>query len=353
MLAFSTFLYLKRLQQAFAQPIQPQQAGYIYVWACQPKLQRRLVSNETQGSKVWFDDVKVTHTYSRVTLASDYYAFGDIMREQKSPDDLIYRYTYQGGYSERDLETKWQHFEAREFDPVVGRWTSRDPARQFYSPYVGMGNNPISGVDPDGRWLFTGLFNAAQQLADNVNSFFMNEFNIENAVSIQKVDFEVKYYENLWDRIIGKESVRTETVYQLVANGEWDVSCLTKEQQFVALSFRDALTAPTAIEVAILNPETRVGVYSLGDLKGFTNSSQQILLPSNLPTYDPSKSRFNIASQLLHETLWHVSPGGNSLWSKGVTSSQHYQWIGGPSSSNSHPPGNKNVNSRIPKRKFP
>ncbi|HAC24261.1 MAG TPA: hypothetical protein DCE81_05045, partial [Cytophagales bacterium] len=25
-------------QLAFAQPIQPQQAGYIYVWACQPKL---------------------------------------------------------------------------------------------------------------------------------------------------------------------------------------------------------------------------------------------------------------------------------------------------------------------------
>ena len=26
-----------------------------------------------------------------------------------------------------------------------------DPARQFASPYVGMGNNPVVGVDPDGR----------------------------------------------------------------------------------------------------------------------------------------------------------------------------------------------------------
>ena len=26
-----------------------------------------------------------------------------------------------------------------------------DPARQFASPYVGMGNNPVSGIDPDGR----------------------------------------------------------------------------------------------------------------------------------------------------------------------------------------------------------
>jgi len=137
-------------QLAFAQPIQPQQAGYVYVWACQPKLQRRLVSNETQGSKVWFDDVRVTHTYSRVTQASDYYAFGSVMREQKSPDDLVYRYGYQGEYSEKDLETGWNHFELREFDAVVGRWTAVDPEGQYYSPYVGIGNDPINGVDPDG-----------------------------------------------------------------------------------------------------------------------------------------------------------------------------------------------------------
>jgi RHS repeat-associated protein len=148
---------VQRQQLAFAQPIQPQQAGYIYVWACQPKLQRRLVSNETQGSKVWFDDVKVTHTYSRVTQASDYYAFGSVMREQKSPDDLVYRYGYQGEYSEKDLETGWNHFELREWDATIGRWLVPDPARQHYSPYMGMGNNPVSGVDPDGGF-FTDLF---------------------------------------------------------------------------------------------------------------------------------------------------------------------------------------------------
>ena len=32
------------------------------------------------------------------------------------------------------------------------RWLSPDPAGQFHSPYLGMGNNPISGVDPDGQW---------------------------------------------------------------------------------------------------------------------------------------------------------------------------------------------------------
>jgi hypothetical protein len=37
------------------------------------------------------------------------------------------------------------------YDPKFGRWISRDPHKQFWSPYIGMGNNPISGFDPDGR----------------------------------------------------------------------------------------------------------------------------------------------------------------------------------------------------------
>ncbi|WKN45306.1 hypothetical protein [Tunicatimonas pelagia] len=40
----------------------------------------------------------------------------------------------------------------RQYDAVVGRWLSVDPYRQFASPYVGMGNNPISGIDPDGGY---------------------------------------------------------------------------------------------------------------------------------------------------------------------------------------------------------
>ncbi|MBI3218340.1 MAG: hypothetical protein HYZ44_02405 [Bacteroidetes bacterium] len=61
-----------------------------------------------------------------------------------------YRYGYQGKYAERDEETGWNHFELREYDPVIGRWLQYDPKGQFYSPYVGMGNDPINGVDPDG-----------------------------------------------------------------------------------------------------------------------------------------------------------------------------------------------------------
>ncbi|MEO0554168.1 MAG: LamG-like jellyroll fold domain-containing protein, partial [Bacteroidota bacterium] len=49
-----------------------------------------------------------------------------------------YRYGFQGEYSEEDSETGWNSFEARMYDPVIGRWRSVDPAGQYWSPYVGM-----------------------------------------------------------------------------------------------------------------------------------------------------------------------------------------------------------------------
>jgi RHS repeat-associated protein len=74
-----------------------------------------------------------------------------VLREQKWIDlDAKYRYGYQGNYSEHDEETSWNHFELREYDPIIGRWTSVDPEGQYYSPYVAMGNSPIIIVDPDG-----------------------------------------------------------------------------------------------------------------------------------------------------------------------------------------------------------
>ena len=61
-----------------------------------------------------------------------------------------YRFGYQGDYSEKDEETGWNHFELRQYDPIIGRWMSVDLSRHFVSPYVGMGNNPTNGVDLDG-----------------------------------------------------------------------------------------------------------------------------------------------------------------------------------------------------------
>ena len=59
-----------------------------------------------------------------------------------------YRYQYQG--QEVDPETGKEAFQLRLWDGRIGRWLTTDPAGQYASPYLGMGNNPITRVDPDG-----------------------------------------------------------------------------------------------------------------------------------------------------------------------------------------------------------
>ena len=63
------------------------------------------------------------------------------------------RYGYQGQERENTFALNLNEFEARHYDPQIGRWMVPDPANQFASPYVGMGNQWVSGVDPDGRWV--------------------------------------------------------------------------------------------------------------------------------------------------------------------------------------------------------
>jgi len=129
----------KPVKFGFNEPVVINQSGYIYIW----------LSNESRETRVWFDDLTVTHTQNLVVQASDYGVWGDVLREQKT-DESEYRFGYQGQFAEKDEETGWNHFELREYDPVIGRWMSTDPYGQHWSPYLSMGNNPINLVDPDG-----------------------------------------------------------------------------------------------------------------------------------------------------------------------------------------------------------
>ncbi|MFM7858962.1 MAG: RHS repeat-associated core domain-containing protein, partial [Flammeovirgaceae bacterium] len=114
-----------------------------YVW----------VSNESENTEVWFDDVNVIHQKTLVAEATDYETWGGVLREQKWEDlEGKYRWGYQGQYSERDQETNWNHFELREYDPVIGRTNTTDPYGEFWSSYLWVSNDPINGTDPDGGY---------------------------------------------------------------------------------------------------------------------------------------------------------------------------------------------------------
>ena len=57
---------------------------------------------------------------------------------------------YQSAFSELDSITGYYDFLLRNYDPALGRWIQVDPYDQFGSPYIGMGNFPHFGIDPDG-----------------------------------------------------------------------------------------------------------------------------------------------------------------------------------------------------------
>ncbi len=101
-----------------------------------------------------------------------------MLREQKA-DASKYRFGYQGNYSEFDSETLWNHFELREYDAVIGRWLVPDPYREYWSPYTGMGNDPINLNDPNGGCTTCGaLAQTAQNMQDPSFGIYLHEVEI-------------------------------------------------------------------------------------------------------------------------------------------------------------------------------
>lgn len=80
---------------------------------------------------------------------------------------------YNGGcnnsflFSGKELHTDngldWYNFGSRFYDAQLARWHVADPAMQFANPYIGIGNNPVNYVDPDGElaWFVPVIIGAA------------------------------------------------------------------------------------------------------------------------------------------------------------------------------------------------
>jgi|GEM_PF-3196765 len=135
-------------------PITITQPGYVYIY----------VSNENPTLvDIYFDDFTINQKRSPVVAGSDFYPFG-LPMENRQITREPYKFGYQGQFSEYDSLTKKNIFQLRLYDPEIGRWLSPDPYGQYNSPYIGMGNNPVGGVDKDGGFfeeLFDTFANAA------------------------------------------------------------------------------------------------------------------------------------------------------------------------------------------------
>ena len=150
----SAFNAFEKLERTFTAG----QSGYLYVY----------VANETNTSPgiVYFDEMLIVHQKNtnalQVTQASDYYPFGlafNTYQANRIGNDFSVvdknKLKFQG--KERENESEWDDFGARMYSAELGRWNQTDQAAGDYysfSPYVGMGNNPILFLDPDGKRLY-------------------------------------------------------------------------------------------------------------------------------------------------------------------------------------------------------
>jgi RHS repeat-associated protein len=109
-----------------------------------------------------------SHTLSRwqpqVRVAYDYYPFGLTWHNPAAADTPEGRHDH----AYQDKEFQWNEFgagagmalydfHARMYDPATATWSVPDPAEQFANPYLAMGNNPVVGVDPDGRFVLSAI----------------------------------------------------------------------------------------------------------------------------------------------------------------------------------------------------
>jgi len=114
--------------------------GFLYVY----------LSNESATpSEVFFDNFTVSVSESQLVQLIDYYPYGMVAGQWERTGEQLTRELFQGKTYEQ--LSQLADFHARHYDAALGRWHAVDPANQFASPYTGMGNNPVMGVDPDGR----------------------------------------------------------------------------------------------------------------------------------------------------------------------------------------------------------
>ena len=144
--------------------------GYIYVYV-----------NNQSNINVYFDNLQLVHTRGPILEEMHYYPSGLMMAgiTDKAWNKGQNYFHYQG----KEMQNQeWNDgsgleeydFASRFYDPQLGRWNTQDPASQYASPYVGMGNKWPNGIDPSGKkfWSWNTLDTLGLIAASAVAAYF-------------------------------------------------------------------------------------------------------------------------------------------------------------------------------------
>lgn len=103
----------------------------------------------------------------KVVCAFDYLPYGGLARSFGITDLIPFRFASQEWDEDLDL----YNFQARIYDPDLGRFYQPDPKAQYASPYIYAGNSPITMIDPSGEFslnAFLGGILSATEIAGGI-----------------------------------------------------------------------------------------------------------------------------------------------------------------------------------------
>ncbi len=108
---------------------------------------------------------QVIKSNKEIEAEFDYAPFGQLTQSGgANPDRIIYRYTGQ----EWDTETALYNYRHRLYNPTTLTFLATDPANQFFSPYLYVGDDPVLRTDPSGEFSFAGFFTSLGEVAVGV-----------------------------------------------------------------------------------------------------------------------------------------------------------------------------------------
>lgn len=122
-------------------PVTVGQNGYVLLY-----------EGNAQYKDVYIDNFHISLYQGKLIQQQQYYPFGLTVNEGQNGSVTPNKYLYEGKEYHDELGYDLYDFQARQYDPQLGRFWGIDPANQYPSGYTGMGNDPANLVDPTGMF---------------------------------------------------------------------------------------------------------------------------------------------------------------------------------------------------------
>jgi RHS repeat-associated protein len=140
----NTVLQFFPTAEGYVEPVAP--SSYKYVYQYKDHLGNVRLSYRNTGS--------TTAPSLQIQEENNYYPFGLKQTGYGAPSiSSNNKYKYNGKELQDELGLNWYDYQARNYDPALGRWFNIDPLAETsrrFSPYTYCLNNPIYYIDPDG-----------------------------------------------------------------------------------------------------------------------------------------------------------------------------------------------------------